>query len=179
MSVEDFEAVLSQIHDLTAPQEFQGGPRPISSDERLALAIRYMATGESLHSLSFQFRISRKAVWYIVKGCCDAWTGLPRIIRSKCLMKEWANQSNTKIVLEESEKVGRKVDRDQTFIQHKIYSSNAIFNFFRKFCDRRNRSNISFNMGKMLCWMKCWTGLPRPLVSQTSGNIKIFLEINL
>ena len=61
MSVEDFEAVLSQIHDLIAPQEFQGGPRPISSDERLALAIRYMATGESFHSLSFQFRISRKA----------------------------------------------------------------------------------------------------------------------
>ena len=72
MSVEDFEAVLSQIHDLIAPQEFQGGPRPISSDERLALAIRYMATGESFHSLSFQFRISRKAVSYIIKGCCDA-----------------------------------------------------------------------------------------------------------
>ena len=109
MSVGDFVAVLSQIHDLIAPQEFQGGPRPISSDERLALAIRYMATGESFHSLSFQFRISRKAVSYIVKGCCDAWTGLPRIIRSKCWMKEWVNQSNTKIALEESEKVGRKV----------------------------------------------------------------------
>ena len=72
MSVEDFEAVLSQIHDLIAPQEFRGGPRPISSDERLELAIRYMATGESLHFLSFQYRISRKAVSYIVKGCCDA-----------------------------------------------------------------------------------------------------------
>ena len=58
MSGEDFEAVLSQIHDLIAPQEFQGGPRPISSDERLVLAIRYMAIGESFHSLSFQFRIS-------------------------------------------------------------------------------------------------------------------------
>ena len=35
MSAEDFEAVLSQIHDLIAPQEFQGGPRPISSDIRM------------------------------------------------------------------------------------------------------------------------------------------------
>ena len=35
MSVEDFEAVLSQIYDLIAPQEFQGGPRPISSDFRM------------------------------------------------------------------------------------------------------------------------------------------------
>ena len=31
-----------------------------------------MATGESFHFLSFQFRISRKAVSYLVKGCCDA-----------------------------------------------------------------------------------------------------------
>ena len=35
------------------------------------------------------------------------------------------------------------------------------FQFFRKFCDRQNRSNISSTIGKMLCWMKCWTGLPR------------------
>ena len=44
------------------------------------------------------------------------------------------------------------------------------FSFFRKFCDRRNRSNISSNMGKMLCWMKCWTGLPRPLLTLYTMN---------
>ena len=72
MSVEDFEIVLQHIHDLISLEEIQGGHRPISPDERLALTLRYLATGESLHSLSFHLRISRVAVSYIIKGCCDA-----------------------------------------------------------------------------------------------------------
>ena len=84
------------------------------------------------------------------------------VIRSKCWMKEWANQSNTKITLEESEKVGRKVWSGSNFHPTQNFLIQRDFQVFRKFCDRRNRSNISSNMGKMLCWMKCWTGLPRP-----------------
>ena len=72
MSVEDFETVLQHINDLISPKEIQGGQRPIPSDERLALTLKYLATVESFHSLSFQFRISRIAVLYIIKGCCDA-----------------------------------------------------------------------------------------------------------
>lgn len=73
MSVEDFEIVLSHIDDLISPQErARGGNRPILSNERLALTLRFLATGESFHSLSFQFRISLGAVSYIIKGCCDA-----------------------------------------------------------------------------------------------------------
>ena len=82
------------------------------------------------------------------------------VIRSKCWMNEWANQSNTKIALEESEKVGRKVWSRSNFHPTQNFLNQRDFQFFRKFCDRRNRSNISSNMGKMLCWMKCWTGLP-------------------
>ena len=62
MSVEDFEIVLQNINDLISPEEVQGGHRPISPDERLALTLKYLATGESFRSLSFQFRISRVAV---------------------------------------------------------------------------------------------------------------------
>ena len=72
MSVEDFETVLKHIDDHISPQEIQGGHRPVLSDERLALALRFLANGESFQSLSFQFRISRVAVSYIIKGCCDA-----------------------------------------------------------------------------------------------------------
>ena len=72
MSVEDFEIVLQNINDLISPEEVQGGHHPISPDERLALTLKYLATGESFRSLSFQFRISRVAVSYIIKGCCDA-----------------------------------------------------------------------------------------------------------
>ena len=41
-------------------------------DERLALTLRYIATGESFQSLSFQFRISLNAVSHIIKGCYNA-----------------------------------------------------------------------------------------------------------
>ena len=44
----------------------------MNADERLALTLRFLATGEALKSLSFQFRISLSAVSYIVKGCCKA-----------------------------------------------------------------------------------------------------------
>ena len=72
MDVVDFEYVLSQISDLISSQEINGGHSPVLCDERLALTLRYFATGESFQSLSFQFRISLNAVSYIVKGCCDA-----------------------------------------------------------------------------------------------------------
>lgn len=39
---------------------------PISVQHRLALTLRYLATGESFRSLEFQFRISRPAISYIV-----------------------------------------------------------------------------------------------------------------
>jgi len=38
----------------------------------LALGIRYLATGETFHSLSFQFRIGKSTVSQIVMEACDA-----------------------------------------------------------------------------------------------------------
>ena len=71
MNVEDFETALKNIDNLISPQEIQAGHRPVLSDERLALTLRFSATGESFQSLLFQFRISRVVVSYIIKGCCD------------------------------------------------------------------------------------------------------------
>ena len=72
MDVSDFENVLAKISDVIEPKERLGGTEPIKSDERLGLTLRFLATGETFRSLSFQFRISLHAVSYIVKGCCDA-----------------------------------------------------------------------------------------------------------
>ena len=44
----------------------------ISPRARLALAIRFLATGETFRSLSFQFCISRAAISYIVDEVCNA-----------------------------------------------------------------------------------------------------------
>ena len=59
MSLEDFERVLGYIQNMISPKEIIGGTRQILADERLALTLRYLATGESFRSLSFQFRISK------------------------------------------------------------------------------------------------------------------------
>ena len=45
---------------------------PISSSERLALTLRFLATGETFRSLEFQFRVSRTAISYIVLEVCQA-----------------------------------------------------------------------------------------------------------
>ena len=74
MDVGDFEFILGKISHLISPRQMSnfGGHLPIMPDERLALTLRYIATGKSFQSLSFQFRISLTAVSYIIKGCCNA-----------------------------------------------------------------------------------------------------------
>ena len=44
----------------------------ISPKERLALTLRYLATGETFRSVEYQFRICRKVICYIVLEVCDA-----------------------------------------------------------------------------------------------------------
>ena len=95
MDVGDFEFILSKISDLILPKERLSGSRPIESDERLALTLRYLATGESFQSLSFQYRISMSAISYIVKGCCKAIVECltPDFIKVPATKAEWVNVS--------------------------------------------------------------------------------------
>ena len=72
MGYADFEKILSSIVVLISPQEIIDGHRPICAEEKLALTLRFLATGESFSSLSFQFRISKSAVAYIVKRVCES-----------------------------------------------------------------------------------------------------------
>lgn len=44
----------------------------IQSEERLAVTLPYLATGESFKSLEFQFRISRTAISNVVEETCKA-----------------------------------------------------------------------------------------------------------
>ena len=89
----DFEFMLGKISHLISPREMSnfGDHLPIIPDERLALTLRYIATGESFQSLSFQFRISANAVSYIIKGCCNALVDefVPVFVKTPSSEQEW------------------------------------------------------------------------------------------
>ena len=70
IDVVDFEFILGKISHLISPRRMSN--LPTMHDDRLALTLRYTATGESFQSLSFQFRISLNSVSYIINGCCNA-----------------------------------------------------------------------------------------------------------
>ena len=91
MDIVDFEFILGKISQFISPQEIIGGHKPILADERLALALRYLATGESFQSLSYQFRISLNGVSYIIKGCCKAIAEhlIPLFVKIPSSEQEW------------------------------------------------------------------------------------------
>ena len=72
MNYEDFKAILGFIESDITPHQVMGGHKVITPAERLPLAIRFLATGESYRSLCFQFRISRAAISYIISDVCHA-----------------------------------------------------------------------------------------------------------
>lgn len=76
--------------DIT-PQQILGGNKVVTAPERLAVTLRYLVTGETFRSLSFQFRISRAAISYIIKEVCSAIVKHlgPQFLRVPSSPEEW------------------------------------------------------------------------------------------
>ena len=72
MSHETFMQILRKIEEDITPKEIIGGTERISVPERLTVTTRFSATGETFTSLAKQFRISERAVSYIVYGTTNA-----------------------------------------------------------------------------------------------------------
>ena len=91
MSHSSFKVLLNFIEPYISPVESFCGNKVIKSPERLALTIRFLATGESFHSLSYQFRISRNAISYVVKQVAEANIAHvgPHFLRTPETQQEW------------------------------------------------------------------------------------------
>ena len=93
-----FTYILSAIEkDITPGELEKGGLKPIHPDERLTLILRFLATGKTYRSLSFQFRISRSAISYIVQEVCSAIMKRlsPLFLNTPNTEEEWLHIADT------------------------------------------------------------------------------------
>ncbi|XP_065067694.1 uncharacterized protein LOC135693217 [Rhopilema esculentum] len=72
MSHECLLQILGAIEKDITPCQVSGGNTVISPKARLVITLRFLATAETFRSMSFQFRVSRAAISYIVKDVCQA-----------------------------------------------------------------------------------------------------------
>ena len=72
MCHEEFLELLRVIEKDITPNQVIGGNKVICAKARLTVTLRFLATGETYRSLSFQFRISKGAISYIVNEVCTA-----------------------------------------------------------------------------------------------------------
>ena len=72
MDFKHFNEILNLTAPDITPQKIVGGHKAISAAKRLTVTFRFLATGETFQSLSFQFRISDRAISYTVKEVCNA-----------------------------------------------------------------------------------------------------------
>ena len=84
------------LHRLVGPHIQKKTTRlrqPISSKERLALTLRYLATGDSQQTISFSFRIGRTTVCNIIyETCLTIWEVLSKIyLRPPTSSVDWKN----------------------------------------------------------------------------------------
>lgn len=76
LNKEQFYFVVEKVRPLIAKKE---QPSPVNTvrttiqpDERVAVTLRFLATGESYHSLEYSFRVSRQSISTIVTETCQA-----------------------------------------------------------------------------------------------------------
>ena len=97
MDHEQVVEICSLIDKEITPLETLFGHKAISSMARLTLTLRFLATGETYRSLSYQFRISRSAISYIVKQVCSAINKCmaPLYLKTPQNASEWKIVANT------------------------------------------------------------------------------------
>ncbi|CAB4007448.1 Hypothetical predicted protein [Paramuricea clavata] len=92
MSPDLFDHLLSLVGPLIAKKHCKSR-KPISPSKRLAVTVRYLATGDSQQSHAFYFRIGRSTVSNIVKESCYALcTALNQdYLKSPSTEEQWTN----------------------------------------------------------------------------------------
>ncbi|XP_071957894.1 uncharacterized protein [Antedon mediterranea] len=90
MTPERFSHLLSAVEPYLKIRQDRGRTA-ISAEERLVITLRYLATGDSMASQTFNFRVGRATVSNIIREICDSiWTALnKKYLRLPSSESEW------------------------------------------------------------------------------------------
>ena len=132
MSKERFDILLFQVGPLLAKRHYYSPHRAeIPPAERLAVTIRYLATGNSQVSLSFNFRMGRSTVCTIVRETCKAlWETLqPLYVRVPSSHQEWKGVSDQFELMWNFPNCIGAIDGKRIVIQAPANSGSTFFNY--------------------------------------------------
>ncbi|XP_071581133.1 uncharacterized protein [Temnothorax nylanderi] len=88
MSATEFEELLCLVGPTISKQYVVRDP--ISAPERLALTLRFLASGDSMTSLSYQYLVGITTVSNIIKETCQAiWNALCPVVLKPNMKAEW------------------------------------------------------------------------------------------
>ena len=88
MTPERFDRLVSLLRELLSKKSLYR--EPIAADERLAFTLRFLATGDSLQTISFSYRLGHTTVSRIVAETCEAlWVALQDYIKQPSKPEEW------------------------------------------------------------------------------------------
>lgn len=73
-------------------QKFSSFRKPLSPEKKLAVTLRFLATGESYESLQYQFRIAANTISGVVSETCDAIITIlgPIYLKTPTTAEEWS-----------------------------------------------------------------------------------------
>ena len=95
MTPQRFDHLLSLVGPLISHQETKFRA-PVSASERLAVTLRYLATGDSMQTIAFSYRLGHSTVCNIIDHTCDKiWDGLSKkYLQSPSSETDWKKISD-------------------------------------------------------------------------------------
>lgn len=104
--------------------------KPIDPKTRLALTLRYLASGDSMKSISYAFRVSPQAVSKIISETCEAiWSCLNETFLKKPTEEDWRDIANDFEIKWDFPHCIGAVDGKHIVIQAPPNSGSAYFNY--------------------------------------------------
>ena len=103
---------------------------PISVEERLAVTLRYLATGNSQHDLAFSFKLGRSTINQIITEVCTSlWDVLSEYVSPPSSPEDWKRISNDFCQIWNMPHCIGAIDRKYVFIQKPSHTGTLWHNY--------------------------------------------------